>query len=130
MQPFEKSLRFGIGRELAFGRAKLGRVDAAARAALHHRNLDMQHLVVHHKVHHQARHARMIQQTAEHNGVMVGVVMSQQSSRALGAPTQLRAGHEAGEMPLIHGLEDLGKIEAYAGRRGDLLPAPCLAHGA
>src|SRR3954467_14256203 len=80
-------------REKLFFSLELRRVHAPPRAFQFHRMPEVQHLVVHDVLDYMPRYARMIQNTGHNDGVMRGIIMSQQITRRIAAPGQFRLTH-------------------------------------
>ena len=102
----EERLRVGELRELFFFVLELPWMDTTPSAARPDRMLEVEHLVVDDVFDGIARHPRVIEQAADDDGVVGGVVMSEASARMGSAPCQLRAGQQAPEESLVQVLED------------------------
>jgi len=73
-------------REQLFLFLKLARVNAAAAAADSDRMLKVQHLVVHQVFDGVARRVTAVEYAADHDGVVGGVIMAEQTARLVLAP--------------------------------------------
>src|SRR4051812_13105399 len=68
--------------------------------------LQVQHLVVDDVFENITRHARMIEDTADHDGVMGGFVVAKNPPRFVLAPTHPRTSHEPVKEPRVEVFED------------------------
>src|SRR2546421_681690 len=73
LQTLQESLGgLDLGKKALLG-LELGRVHAAPAAAEFHRMLEVQHLVVQQVLEGKARHARVVEDAADHDGVVGGI---------------------------------------------------------
>lgn len=120
----QKGFGFGIAGKAAFGGAELGRVDAAAGGAFDDGDLDVEHLVVHDEVDDDAGDAGVVEEAAEDDEVVMGIVVAEEGAGALAAPAELGTRDGAAEVLLVDGVEDLVEVIAEAlGRRDELTAA-------
>jgi hypothetical protein len=99
-------------------------MDASPAAPQPHRMLQMQHLMIDDVVHRIARHLRVIEDLADYNGVVSGIVMAKAVARALPAPCHLGPGEESAKEAEVQFIEQNFQIIGMAlGLRDALAPA-------
>src|SRR5580698_7977546 len=103
-------------------------MDASAAAAESDRMLQVQHFVIHDVLHRITRDLRLIEDAADHDGVVSGVVMRQAVPRSQATPGHLRSGHQSKEEALVYRLENFLQVVERSLRRTDSLPAADLTH--
>jgi len=87
----------------------------------------MEHLVEHDVLDHKARHSRVIEDAADDDGVVGGIVMTEPVAGVVAAPGELRAAHQAVEESAVQVLEDFVQMIVVAGGGVDLLSSAHLA---
>src|SRR5580765_2794777 len=87
----------------------------------------VEHLVVDDVFEYVARDAGMVEDSADNNGVMSGIVVAQNASCLGLAPAHSRTGHEAVEEASVQVFEDRVEIVEVAARRAEQLAATHLA---
>jgi len=91
LQPLDEGERLGKMREACFFSLKFGRMDATPQAPSPDRVLQMQHLVIEQVFDRIARTGRPVEDTADDDGVVRGVVVAQRALGVVLAPGQLGA---------------------------------------
>src|SRR5690242_2651032 len=97
----------------------------AAVALSFHRITDVEHLVEDQVLDEVARDLGGVEQPADGDAVVRGVVMAEDGARALGAPSEARRREFAFEEAAVQVLENLFQVEAASARRTlPFVPAP------
>ncbi len=113
---------FELGEEAFFG-LKLARVDAAA-ASLHADGvLQVKHLVVQQIFDGAARRVRAVEDAADHDGVVRGVVVAQHAAGVVGAPGEHGLAQKTVEEARVQRVEDLVEVVVVADGGEDALAA-------
>lgn len=115
-----------LGEEALFG-LELARVDAAAPSLHADRMFEVQHLVVQKVFDRAARCIGAVEDSADDDGVMGGVVVAQHSACMVGAPCEGGAAQETVEEACVERLEDLVEVVVMAYRSKDALAPAGLA---
>jgi hypothetical protein len=115
-----------LGEEALFG-LELAGVDAAAAGFDADRVLEVEHLVVEKVFDGAARGVGTVEDEADDDGVVGGVVVAQHTASLVGGPGEGGASEEAVEEAGVEGLEDLVEVVVVAGGGGDALAAAGLA---
>ncbi len=97
-------------REQLFFFLELRGMNAAARSAELDRMLEVKHLVVNDVFDDIAGHANVIEDAADDDGVVRGIVMSEHIARTGLAPGHLRAGEESEEEARVEFVEKLVEV--------------------
>jgi len=118
-----------LWKEFLFG-AKLTRVHASAAAAQLYRMLQVKHFVEDDVLDHVARDARVVEDPADDDGVVGGVVVAEAVAGVVSAPGELRATHESVEEAAVEVFENLVKMVVMTAGGVDLLASTKLAHEA
>lgn len=87
----------------------------------------MQHLVEQDIFHRIARHARVIKHTADHDGVVRGIVVAEAAAGVVPAPGELRASHESVEEAAVEVVENFFQMVVVAAGGADMLASAHLA---
>ena len=87
-------------KELFFG-LELGGMNAAAAAAQPDRVLEVKHFVIDDVFDGVARNVRMVENTADDNGVVGGIVVPEAVARVILAPGHLGTGQQAVEKSVV-----------------------------
>jgi hypothetical protein len=117
---------FEFGEEALFG-LELAAVDAAAAGFDADGVLEVKHLVVEQVLDGAARGVGTVEDTADDDGVVRGVVVAEHAAGVVGAPGKGGAAEEAVEEARVEGLEDFVQVEVVAGGGGETLAAAGLA---
>ena len=96
-------------------------MDASPAAAHAHRVLQVQHFVVHQVFNREAWDVRAVEDAADHDGVVRGIVVAQQAARVVAAPCEHRPSQQTVEEAPVDRLEDLFQIVEAAHGGMDLL---------
>src|SRR6266702_2619539 len=83
--------------------------------------LQMQHLVKQNVFDGVARHARMVEDAADHNSVVRWIVVAEAAAGVVPAPGELRAAHEPVEEAAVEVVEDFFQMVVVAPGRADML---------
>ena len=119
-----------VSVEQTLGSLELYGVDATPGGSrVLNRIPDVQHLVIHDELHGHARHRGGVEDPAENDGMVRGVVVTERPTRGPQAPTEVRAGHEAVEVPKVDGFEDIDEVVVRSAWGSQFLAAPSLADG-
>jgi hypothetical protein len=102
-------------------------VDAAAAGPDADGMFEVKHLVVEEVLNGAARGVGTIEDAADDDGVVCGVVVAEHATGVVGAPGECGAAEEAVEETGVEGLEDFVEIVVVAGGRGDAFAAAGLA---
>src|SRR6266849_1804266 len=113
-------------KHFLFG-AELPRVHAAAAPAEFDRVLQMQHLVEQNIFNSVSRHPRVVEDAADDNGVVGGIVVAKAAAGMVPAPGELRASHESVEETAVEVIEDFFQMVVVAAGRADVLASAHLA---
>src|SRR6266849_1062217 len=87
----------------------------------------MKHLVEHDVLHHKTRHAGMVEDAADDDGVVGGVVVAETVAGMGSAPGELRASHQAVKESAVQVFEDFIEMIVMSGSGVDLLSSAHLA---
>src|SRR6266404_9357245 len=101
-QEFARLLQF---REALYFRQKFARMHASSAPPQFDRVLQMQHLVEENVFDGVARHARMVEDAADHNSVVRWIVVAETAAGMVPAPGELRAAHEPVEEAAVEVVE-------------------------
>jgi len=110
----------GEFREEFFFRHELLRVDASSVAPQSDRMLQMKHFVKENVFHGVARHARMVEDAADNDGVVRRVVVAKAAAGVVTAPGELRASHESVEKAAVEIVENFFQVVVVAAGRADV----------
>src|SRR6266478_5365899 len=124
-QEFARLLQF---REALFFRQKLPRVHASPTPTQLDRVLQVQHFVVENVLDGVARHARMVEDAADDDGVVRWVVVAETAAGMVPAPGKLRAPHESVEEAAVEVVEDFFQMVVMAAGGVDMLASAHLAN--
>ncbi len=91
------------------------------------RVLQVQHFVVEDVFDRVARHARMVEDAADDDGVVGGVVVAEAAAGMVPAPGKLRASHESVEEAAVEIVEDFFQMVVMAAGGADMLASAHLA---
>jgi hypothetical protein len=122
----EPSSLLQFGKEPFLG-LKRRAVDATPAPAKLDRMLQVQHLVVDDVLDRVERNLGMVEDTADHNGIVSGIVMAKAVACVIAAPSHLRASQKAKEKTLVQVLKNCIQIVGPALRGIDLLASSHLA---
>src|SRR6266404_7447218 len=89
--------------------------------------LQVEHFVKHNVLNHKARHARMVEDAADHDGVVGGVVVAEAVAGVVAAPGELGATHQAVEEAAVQVFKDFFQMILMTGGGLDLLSSADLA---
>ena len=128
LQALEEGVGVGDAREEFFFCLEVGRVHASAAAAQPDGMLQVEHLVVDDVFQHKARDAGMIKDTADDDGIVRRVVVSEDTAGFVLAPTHAWTTHEAMEKTRVQFFEDSVEIIDMAARRAQEFASSHLAH--
>src|SRR5450631_1454094 len=106
---------------------KFSRVHATAAALELNGVLKVEHLVEENVFDRVARHARMVEDAADDDGVMGGVVVAKAAAGVVLAPGELRASHESVEEATVEVFEDFLQMVVVAASGADVLASAHLA---
>ncbi len=98
-------------------------MDAAATGPDADGMFEVKHLVVEEVLDGAARGVGAIEDAADDDGVVGGVVVAEHAACVVGAPGECGAAEEAVEETCVEGLEDFVEIVVVAGGRGDAFAA-------
>src|SRR5208282_792608 len=115
-----------LGKEFLFVQ-KFSRVHAAAAAPEFYRMLQMQHLVEQDVFDGVAGHAWMVEDAADDDGVVGGIVVAETAAGVVPAPGELRASHEPVEEAVVEVVEDFLQMVVVAAGGVDVLASAHLA---
>jgi hypothetical protein len=115
-----------FGEETLFGLEFAG-VDAAAAGFDADGMFEVKHLVVEKVFDGAARSVRAIEDPADDDGVVGGVVVTEHAARVMGGPSQGWAAEESVKETRVEGLEDLVEVVVVADVGEDALAAAGLA---
>ena len=115
-----------LGKEFLFVQ-KFSRVHAAAAAPEFYRMLQMQHLVEQDVFDGVAGHAWMVEDAADDDGVVGGIVVAGTAAGVVPAPGELRASHEPVEEAVVEVVEDFLQMVVVAAGGVDVLASAHLA---
>ena len=121
-----------LARPLQFWKAlffcqKFARMHASPAPSQFDRVLQMQHLVKQNVFDGVARHARMVEDTADHDGVVGRVVMPKAAAGMAPAPGKLRSSHESVEEAAVEVVEKFFQMVVMAAGGADMLASAHLA---
>ena len=102
-------------------------VHPPTHTAVFHGMLEMEHLVEENIANHEERDAGIVEQAAQDDGVVGGVVVSQESAGALTAPAEAGFAHQAVKELEIQIVEEGIEVVMGAGGAGDELAAALFA---
>src|SRR5579872_4944329 len=117
LQTLEERVCLGDAREQLFFGLKLGRVYTPAAAAQLYWMLQMEHFVINDVVEHVAGNTGMIEDPADDDGVVRGIVVAENAARFCLTPTHPRARHQTVEESSVELLEDGIEIVIMSARR-------------
>ena len=103
-------------------------MDAAAAIAGFDGMLEVEHLVVHEVFDGVAGRVGPVEYTADHDGIVGRVVVTEEAARGVLAPGKERTAEEAVEEAEVEGLEDFFQVVVRALVRGDALASASLAN--
>ena len=106
---------------------KLPRVHASPTPTQFDRVLQVQHFVKQNVFDGVARHARVVEDAADDDGVVGGVVVAKAAAGVVPAPGELRAAHESVEEAAIEVVENFFQMIVMAASRADVLASAHLA---
>src|SRR5260370_34496825 len=89
--------------------------------------LQMQHFVVEDVFHGVARHAGMVEVTADDYGVMRGIIVAEAAPGVVPAPGKLRASHESVEEAAVEVIENFFQMVVVAAGRANVFASAHLA---
>jgi hypothetical protein len=115
-----------FGEEALFG-LKFSGVDAAAASFDADRVLEVEHLVVEEILDGAAWSVGAVEDAADDDGVVGGVVVAEHAASVVGAPGEGGTAEETVEEAGVEGLEDFVEIVVVAGGGGEALAAASLA---
>jgi hypothetical protein len=118
-QAFQVRLRFFQFREEALFGLELAGVDTAAASLDAYGMLEVEHLVVQQILDRTTRGVGAVEDAADDDGVVSGVVVAKHAAGMMCAPRQGRAAKQAVEETCVEGLEDLIEIVVVAGGCGE-----------
>lgn len=101
---------------------------AAPAAVESDRMLQMQHLVKQNVFNRVARHARVVEDAADDNGVVGRIIVAKTAAGVVLAPGKLRTSHKSMEESQIEVVEDFLKMVVTPTRRADVLASAHLSH--
>src|SRR6185437_7879566 len=127
LEGLEGGFGFLPAREAALFGAELGRVDAAAAAALAHGMAQVQHFVIEHVLEHELRHAGRIEDAADQDGVVGGIVVAEVAAGDGRGPAEVGASHPALEEAQVEVVKEGFEVVVAALGRLELLAAANLA---
>ena len=84
--------------------------------------LQVKHFVVEDVLHRRAGNSGMIEDAADHDGIVRRIVMPKAVARAIAAPCKLRTGHEPVEESRVQIFKDCFQIVIASMRSRNLLP--------
>src|SRR5271165_4407609 len=128
LQPLQKCLGLVQLREQPLFCLEFRPVNAAAAAPQLHGMLEVQHLVIDDVLHSASRYPEMIENPADHNGVVCGVIVGQTAARANLAPGHLRAPQQSVKEPQVELVEDLLQVVEEPTRRMNAFAPAHLPH--
>ena len=102
-------------------------MDAAAAGFDADRVLEVQHLVIQQVLDGVARSPGAVEDPADHDGIVGGIVVAEHALRYVGGPGQRGAAQEAMKKTRVEGFEDFVEVELVSLRRGEALAAAGLA---
>ncbi len=88
----------------------------------------MQHFVKNDVFDRIPRHARMVEDTADDDGVVRGVVVAEAAAGVVLSPGQLRTSHESVEEAAVEVVENFFQMVVMSARGADVLASAHLAH--
>src|ERR1700726_2823952 len=109
-------------------RLKLGGVHAPAAAPQSHRVLQVEHLVIDDVLDRGARNTGMVEDAANDNRIVRGIVVAEAVAGPVAAPGHLWAGHQAMEKSRVEVFEYGFQVVTAALGRVEMLPSAHLAH--
>ena len=115
-------------REELFFFKKFARVYAPPASAQVHRMLQMQHLVINDVLDDVTRHTPVVEDAADDDRIVSGIVVPKPVAGVLTAPGELRPPHQSVEESPVEVVEDLFEMVMMPARRVDLLPPAHLPH--
>ena len=92
--------------------------------------LQVQHLVEQDVFHRVAGHAWMVEDAADDDGVVGGIVVAETAAGVVLAPGKLRASHESVKEAAVEIVEDFFQMVVVAAGGADVLASAHLAHQA
>ena len=120
--------RLGELRKKAFFVAKLARVHAAPATVESDRMLQMQHLVKQNVFNRVARHARVVEHTADDDCVVRRIIVAKTAASVVLAPGKLRTSHESVKETPVEVVEDLLKMVVMSASGADMFASAHLPH--
>src|SRR5258708_6989958 len=123
-QEFARLLQF---RKALFFCQKFARMHTSPAPPQPDRVLQMQHLVKQNVFDRVARHARMVEDAADNNGVVGGIVVAKAAAGMVPAPGELRPSHESVEEAAVEVVEDFFQMVVVATGGADVLASAHLA---
>jgi hypothetical protein len=127
LEPFDEGEGFGELREERFFGLESGGVDTAAESAHAHGMLEVEHLVVEQVFDGVARAGGAVEDFANDDGVVSGVVMAEGTLGVVLAPGEVGPAEQASEKALVQMVEDFFEMEEAAFGAGDALGAAGVA---
>src|SRR5229473_3589399 len=106
---------------------KLPRVHASPTPTQLDRVLQVQHFVVENVFNRVARHAWMVEDAADHDGIVCGIVVAEAAAGVVLAPSELRTSHESVEEAAVEVVEDFFQVVVMAASRADVFASAHLA---
>ena len=116
-----------FGEEALLG-LELARVNAAAASLHANRMFEVEHLVVEEILDSATRRVRPIEDAADDDRVVRGIVVTQHAAGMMSRPRQSRPSEKSMKETRVEGVEDLVEIEVMANRSEDSLAAAGLAN--
>src|ERR1017187_4063914 len=114
-------------RKQFFFRLKLARVHAPPAPVQLYRVFQVQHLVVENVFDRIARHARMIEDAADHDSVVRWVIVSEAAAGVIPAPGKLRTSHESVKKAAVKVVDDFFQMIMMSAGGADVLASAHLA---
>jgi hypothetical protein len=89
--------------------------------------LEVEHLVVEEVLDRAARGVGPVEDAADDDGVVGGIVVAEHAACGVGGPCEYGSSEEAVEEPTVEGLKDFVEIVVVTGRSGDAFASAGLA---
>ena len=105
-------------------------MDASPAASEFNGVLQMEHFVEEDVFHCVARHARVVEDAADDDGVVGGIVVAEAAPGVVLAPGELRAAHESVKEAAVEVVEDFLQMVVMAAGGADVLASANLTHEA